>query len=141
MGEKTTIEIDNLRELKQHALDTNKTLRQLINEAISEKIERERGNLDRGSGISSYPVEPVNVIEQKLTAKQYDIDELKKLLTNAGLLTIVEKECQRHHLQLHELTTETVTESLVSDIHIAIKLVFDDGTANQIIHKIESVFK
>ena len=141
MGEKTTIEIDNLRELKQHALDTNKTLRQLINEAISEKIERERGNSVRGSGISSYTVEPVNVIEQKHTAKQYNIDELKKLLTNAGLLTIVEKECQRHHLQLNDLTTETVTESLVSDIHIAIKLVFDDGTANQIIQKIESVFK
>ena len=38
MGEKTTIEIDNIRDLKQHALDTNKTLKQLINEAISEKI-------------------------------------------------------------------------------------------------------
>lgn len=42
MGEKTTVEIDDIMALKQHALDTNKTMKQIINEAIAEKIKKEQ---------------------------------------------------------------------------------------------------
>ena len=49
MGTKITIEIDDLRKVKQHALDTNKSLKQLINEAIKEKIQYERGQLHKGN--------------------------------------------------------------------------------------------
>jgi hypothetical protein len=139
MGEKTTIEIDNIRELKQHALDTNKTLKQLINEAIDEKIRRERVQLHKGS--YSKPTEQQTPMRTGLSLNQDSISELKKILANAGLLTIVEKECGRHNLQLKDLSLSTITPQLMNDIHTAIKLVFDDETADQIILKIEGIFK
>ncbi len=143
MGEKTTIEIDNIRELKQHALDTNKTLKQLINEAIEEKILREReqlfkNNLKPAGAQEIKPVQPPSIPPR---ISQESISELKKILANAGLLTIVEKECNRYNIQLKDLSISTITPELMNDIHTAIKLVFDDETADQIIMKIEGIFK
>ena len=137
MGEKTTIEIDNIRDLKQHALDTNKTLKQLINEAINEKIDRERQKLGKGA-IKQPPIQKLDMGE---TSSQNRIIELKKVLSNAGLLTIVEKECNRHNIHLNDLAPQSITPQLMADIHTAITLVFDDETAEQIIKKIESFLK
>ena len=142
MGEKTTIEIDNIRELKQHALDTSKTLKQLINEAINEKIQRERNQIrknDFSTQPRSQPLPPQKMESSGIT--ENNISELKRILANAGLLTIVEKECSRHNLLLKDLTPNSITPQLISDIHTAIKLVFDDETADQIIQRIESIFK
>ena len=138
MGEKTTIEINNIRELKQHALDTNKTLRQLINEAIAEKIERERVQFKKGTNLL-VKKEPVS--NPSFVQKQYNISQLKIMLSTAGLLAIVEKECNRHNLQFEDISPKSVTPELLADIHTAIKLVFDDETANKIIQKIKSMFK
>jgi hypothetical protein len=141
MGEKTTIEIDNIRELKQHALDTNKTLKQLINEAIEEKIQRERAKLQKRGYSPVTASEPKQIMPGPKPISQEAIEELKKILANAGLLTIVEKECNRHNLQLKDLSGNSITPELMNDIHTAIKLVFDDETADQIILKIEGIFK
>lgn len=140
MGEKTTIEIDNIRELKQHALDTNKTLKQLINEAILEKIERERDRTNNSDFQPTVqPIQPPGAPSRVIN--QESISELKRILANAGLLTIVEKECNRHNIQLKDLSLTTITPQLMNDVHTAIKLVFDDETADQIIMKIEGLFK
>jgi hypothetical protein len=139
MGEKTTIEIDKIRELKQHALDTNKTLKQLINEAIDEKIQRERSQL----GLNDAPeqVQTKRPVDSSVLEKtKGGISALEKILANAGLLTIVEKECNRHSLHLKDLSPATITQELMNDIHTAIKLVFDDETADQIILRIEAIF-
>lgn len=139
MGEKTTIEIDKIRELKQHALDTNKTLKQLINEAIEEKIDRERAQL----GLSQpRPTTKSRTVDSSVLQKtKGGISALEKILANAGLLTIVEKECSRHNLLLKDLNPATITPELMNDIHTAIKLVFDDETADQIIQRIEAIFQ
>ena len=139
MGEKTTIEIDKIRELKQHALDTNKTLKQLINEAIDEKIQRERNQL--GLSAQQQNSQPRPVDSSVLEKTKGGISALEKILANAGLLTIVEKECSRHNLILKDLSPGVITQELIDDIHTAIKLVFDDDTADQIIHRIEEIFK
>ena len=39
---KTTLEIENLKELKIYLIRTNRTIREFVNEAISEKLQRER---------------------------------------------------------------------------------------------------
>ncbi len=135
MGEKTTIEIENLRDLKQHALDTNKTLKQIINEAINEKIIRERQLIKK----NIFPPKPIHGKENREKEVQNNISELKKILSNAGLLPIVEKECSRHTIHLNDLTPDNITPELKSDIHTAITLVFDDETAEEIIEKIESL--
>ena len=137
MGEKTTIEIENLRDLKQHALDTNKTLKQLINEAINEKIIRERQHLNKGN--LQNEVIPPKIEQTK--PRQNNISELKNLLSSAGLLSIVEKECIRHKLHLNDLKPENITPKLMSDIHTAITLVFDDETAEEILQKIKMLLK
>ena len=138
MGEKTTIEIENIRELKQHALDTNKTLKQLINEAIIEKINRER----QRNQPNNFPPQVAAIpMKREDEIVQNGLAELKKTLANAGLLTIVEKECSRHNLILKDFSPSNITPQLLSDIHTAITLVFDDETADQIIHQIETLFK
>ena len=141
MGEKTTIEIDKIRELKQHALDTNKTLKQLINEAIDEKIQRERNQLGLTAQKTKTEARPVPVDSSVLEKTKGGISTLEKILANAGLLTIVEKECSRHNLILKDLSPATITSELIDDIHTAIRLVFDDETADQIIQRIENIFK
>ena len=137
MGEKTTIEIDNIRDLKQHALDTNKTLKQLINEAIIEKIQRERIQLGKGS--QQIKAEPTKTSEEKVPLNK--LDELKKMLSTAGLLSIVEKECKRHNIQLENISSTTLTPELMKDIQTSVTLVFDDETAGQIINKIRTLIK
>jgi DUF1009 family protein len=135
MGEKTTIEIDNLRELKQHALDTNKTLKQLINEAINEKIIREREQIQKGN----YKSLDDQINYRKEEINPADLTELKKYLTNAGLLKIVEKACGRHNLNFKDLSPVTITQQLIDDIHKAITSVFDDDIADETIQKIEAL--
>ena len=137
MGEKTTIEIDNIRDLKQHALDTNKTLKQLINETIIEKIQRERIQLGKGSQLIK--TDSTKTSEGKVPLNK--IDELKKMLSTAGLLSIVEKECKRHNIQLENISSTTLTPELMKDIQTSVTLVFDDETAEQIIHKIRTLIK
>lgn len=138
MGEKTTIEIDNIRELKQHALDTNKTLKQLINEAIIEKIERER---QHSSTNNTALTKDVRSHDDKSQASSDRIAELKRSLYDAGLLPIVEKECSRHNVNLSNISPDLITPELMSDIHTAITLVFDDEIAEETIEKMEMLLK
>jgi hypothetical protein len=39
----TTIDIENLRELRAYLLETNRTLKLFVNEAVKEKRAREQG--------------------------------------------------------------------------------------------------
>ena len=93
MGEKTTIEIDNIRELKQHALDTNKTLKQLINEAIEEKIQRERAQLQkRGyrpvTTSEPKPIMPEIIPEDVEKPEEFECEECGKVCGNKpGLIS------------------------------------------------------
>jgi hypothetical protein len=39
----TTVDIENLRELRAYLLESNRTLKFFINESIKEKVAREKG--------------------------------------------------------------------------------------------------
>lgn len=39
----TTIDIENLRELRAYLLETNRTLKSFVNEAVKEKVAKEKG--------------------------------------------------------------------------------------------------
>jgi hypothetical protein len=133
MGIKMTIEIENLRKVKQHALDTNKSLKQLINEAIKEKIHYEREQMRRSNDIST----------NKTTENSYllisnNLSELKKFLSNLGLLTIFENVCKKYNFHIENVDLNNINPQLKSDLYQAIYQVYDEDMANKIIKKIES---
>lgn len=137
MGEKTTIEIDKMRELKQHALDTNKTLKQIINEAIWEKITRERKDMNLPPLMDQNSTTSVskNSGETKLhsdgnTDQNGDFDQ--------HILNIIRSECARSGLVWDNLTTDQWNEKLEFSIQTALELVYDESVALDTIKRIKT---
>ena len=137
MGEKTTIEIEKMRELKQHALDTNKTLKQIINEAIDEKIIREREELN----LPAYPdlqsensatIKADNV-PRELDAEPGDISDF-----DPQILNIVRSECARSGLRWDDLTKDQWNEKLEFSIQMALEMVYDESVALDTIKQIKT---
>ena len=137
MGEKTTIEIENLQILKQHALDTRKTLKQLINEAIEEKIQRERQSMGKKifeTVKSNQPIKPVleSVPKEKIL-------EFKAFINEQGMTKVLEKELNKYFLSLNDISSEKITTSLIDDVRDAITMVFDEDTANDIAERLKEL--
>ena len=132
MGTKITIEIDDLRKVKQHALDTNKSLKQLINEAIKEKIQYYREQKHSKKEISYTETE-----DNSYLIISNNINELRKFLSNLGLLTIFENICKKRHIQFENLDLNNINPQLRLDFYHAIQQVYDEDMANMIIKKID----
>ena len=137
MGEKTTIEIENLQALKQHALDTRKTLKQLINEAIAEKIQRERESM----GMPQLEVNKIEQPSKPITESNSKnmISEFKEFINEKGLNTVIEKELNKYFLTLNDLSTEKITSALIDDVKESISLIFDDDTAELVAEKLRTL--
>lgn len=140
MGEKTTIEIENLQALKQHALDTRKTLKQLINEAIEEKIERERESL-KLPPLNSNKVEkpPDTPTSQSPVSTRDMVTEFKDFINERGLTAVIEKELNKYFLSLSDISPEKITSSLIDDVKEAITLIYDDETAELVAEKLQTL--
>ena len=137
MGEKTTIEIERMRELKQHALDTNKTLKQIINEAIEEKINREREKLNLPKIFDSVEDSKVNAVDDSDT-------EVKSAGSFAGddaldpeILAIIRSECAREGIDLNNLSKSNWNVKLEFNIQTALEMLYDETVANNAIKKIK----
>ncbi len=140
MGEKTTIEIENLQALKQHALDTRKTLKQLINEAIEEKIQRERESMKMPPVDLNDVKKPTTPATESTPASSQDIiAEFKEFINERGLTAVIEKELNKYFLSLSDISPEKITSSLIEDVKEAITLVYDDETAELVTEKLQSL--
>ncbi len=140
MGEKTTIEIENLQALKQHALDTRKTLKQLINEAIEEKIERERESLKMPPLNSNKVEKPSNTPTSQSPVSTRDmVTEFKEFINERGLTAVIEKELNKYFLSLSDISPEKITSSLINDVKEAITLIYDDETAELVAEKLQTL--
>ena len=142
MGEKTTIEIENLQALKQHALDTRKTLKQLINEAIEEKIQRERESMGMPSlGITKNkkPKRIDNENNPPSLSTQDKLSGFKQFLNERGLTAVIEKELGKYFITINDITPEKVTPELVNDVREAITMVYDEDTAELVVEKLQSL--
>jgi hypothetical protein len=140
MGEKTTIEIDNLQALKQHALDTRKTLKQLINEAIEEKIQRERDSL----GMPSIKINNQNQISNARNniprpSSKNALSDFRDFLNERGLTAVIEKELGKYFLTLNDISPEKISSELLNDVREAITMVYDEDTAETVVEKLKSL--
>lgn len=142
MGEKTTIEIENLQALKQHALDTRKTLKQLINEAIEEKIQRERESMGMPSLGITKNKKPKSIDLKNnppSLSTQDKLSEFKQFLNERGLTAVIEKELGKYFITINDITPEKITPELVNDVHEAITMVYDEDTAELVVDKLQSL--
>jgi len=142
MGEKTTIEIENLQALKQHALDTRKTLKQLINEAIEEKIQRERESMGMPTISFTKSKKPNNIQIENNDAPVSDHDKLtefKQFLNDRGLTAVIEKELGKYFLTINDITPEKITSELINDVREAITMVYDEETADMVVEKLQTL--
>ena len=140
MGEKTTIEIENLQALKQHALDTRKTLKQLINEAIEEKIQRERQSMGMPSlNINNIKKEPMDSNKTPSDSPKDDLTEFREFLNERGLTAVIEKEFGKYFLTINDISPEKITSELLNDVREAITMVYDEETAEIVIEKLRTL--
>lgn len=142
MGEKTTIEIEKMRELKQHALDTNKTLKQIINEAIIEKINRERESMNMTA-----------ILDDDMKSDQAAESGESKKIHGSGdtedydaqfdpqILSLVKKECSRYNLSWEGLTAEQWDNKIELSIQTTLELVYDESVASDTIQLIRKKLK
>jgi hypothetical protein len=140
MGEKTTIEIENLQALKQHALDTRKTLKQLINEAIEEKIQRERDSMGMSS-IKMNTVNPPRNTSNNIPTKtsKDELSDFRDFLNERGLTAVIEKELGKYFLTLNDISPEKISSELLNDVKEAITMVYDEDTAETVVEKLQSL--
>jgi hypothetical protein len=139
MGEKTTIEIENMRELKQHALDTDKTLKQIINEAISEKIARERKKL----GISSEEPKDKSVGGETLsTVPAGDSSGIassdNEFSFEPEIIAIINKVLSNHDIEMNNISSDSWSDELESDIKNALETVYDETVSSEVIQKLKA---
>jgi hypothetical protein len=127
MGEKTTIEIEKMKELKQHALDTDKTLKQIINEAIEEKITRERKALN---------LPPIDFLDTAKPPKPFissvdskakdDVNLIGDSTLDPEIIAIVQNKLASFGIKIETMTKDKWTDELESEIKNALDSLFDD---------------
>jgi len=133
----TTIEIENLQALKQHALDTRKTLKQLINEAIEEKIQRERQSMGMPTlNINNRKKEPVDKNNSPSGPPKDSLTDFREFLNERGLTAVIEKEFGKYFLTINDISPEKITPELLNDVREAITMVYDEETAEIVVEKL-----
>lgn len=141
MGEKTTIEIENMRELKQHALDTSKTLKQIINEAIVEKINREREEMNLP------PIQDLSGAKER-ASKDIPSSENKERETDSFMsevdpqvMDVLKKFLVAHRLDWDTLTKEQWNEKIEYDLMMSLENIYDEALAQKIIELVRKKIK
>ena len=141
MGEKTTIEIENMRELKQHALDTSKTLKQIINEAIVEKINREREEMKLP------PIQDVSSVKERTpreipSGKTMEMSADRLLASvDPQVMDVLKKFLIAHKLDWDTLTKEQWDEKIEYDLMVSLENIYDESLAQKIIELVREKLK
>lgn len=136
MGEKTTIEIENMRELKQHALDTSKTLKQIINEAIVEKINRERAEMNLPP-LADFTAEKDRAETRTESDKHVgEIPNDESSVVDPQILSIVMKFLEAHGLQWSNLSKVEWSDEIEAEFRESMENVYDETVAQKTINMI-----
>ena len=118
------------------------TLKQLINEAIEEKIQREReskGMPSLGITKNKKPKRIDNENNPPSLSTQDKLSKFKQFLNERGLTAVIEKELGKYFISINDITPEKITPDLVNDVHEAITMVYDEDTAELVVEKLQSL--
>jgi predicted transcriptional regulator len=117
---KTTIDLDLalFRRLKQYALDTDRTIRDIVTEALQEKLARE-AQATEGS-----PATIKDLDENPLAHRV--VQEIEQVVPRELAIRMLEQKCLKHDIFLETLTRKQLTRELVDDVLLAIHHMADE---------------
>ncbi len=117
---KTTIDLDLalFRRLKQYALDTDRTIREIVTEALQEKLARETQTME-GTQTPARDVE-TNPLAHRV------VQELERIVPNDIALRLVSQKCVKHGTFLETLSRRQLSRELIDDIVNSIAHMADE---------------
>lgn len=117
---KTTIDLDLalFRRLKQYALDTDRTIREIVTEALQEKLARESQPMD-GS-----PAETRDVESNPLASRV--VQEMERVLPHDVAVRMLSQKCVQHGTFLETLSRRQLTSELIDDILNSVQFMADE---------------
>lgn len=117
---KTTIDLDLalFRRLKQYALDTDRTIRDIVTEALQEKLAREAQSSE-GS-----PTTIKDLDENPLAHRV--VQEIEQIVPRELAIRMLEQKCLKHDIFLETITRKQLTRELVDDVLLAIHHMADE---------------
>jgi len=117
---KTTIDLDLalFRRLKQYALDTDCTIRDIVTEALQEKLARE------AQGIDSTQTSVRDVNSNPLA--QRVVQEMERVLPYEVAVRMLSQKCVKHGTFLETLNRRQLTSELIDDILNSVQYMADE---------------
>ncbi len=117
---KTTIDLDLalFRRLKQYALDTDRTIREIVTEALQEKLTRETQSSE---GVQT----PVKDLDDNPLAHRV-VQEVERVMPRELAVRMLSQKCVKHDAFLETLTRRQLTKELVDDVLLSLHHMADD---------------
>jgi hypothetical protein len=117
---KTTIDLDLalFRRLKQYALDTDRTIREIVTEALQEKLARETQATEGGQT-------PVKDLDDNPLAHRV-VQEIERIMPKELAVRMLSQKCVKHDLFLETLTRRQLTKELIDDVLSSLHHMADD---------------
>lgn len=117
---KTTIDLDLalFRRLKQYALDTDRTIREIVTEALQEKLAREAQSVD-GTPASARDVDS-NPLAQRV------VQEMERVLPHDVAVRMLSQKCVKHGTFLETVNRRQLSRELIDDILNSVQYMADE---------------
>ncbi len=117
---KTTIDLDLalFRRLKQYALDTDRTIREIVTEALQEKLARESQSID-GAQASTKDVNS-NPLAQRV------VQEMERVLPHDVAVRMLSQKCVKHGTFLETLNRRQLSRELIDDVLNSVQYMADE---------------
>lgn len=117
---KTTIDLDLalFRRLKQLALDTDRTIREIVTEALQEKLAREAQSTE-GTQTSARDVNS-NPLAQRV------VQEMERVIPHDVAVRMLSQKCIKHGTFLETLNRRQLTRELIDDILNSVQYMADE---------------
>ena len=117
---KTTIDLDLalFRRLKQYALDHDRTIREIVTEALQEKLAREAQSAN-GTQTSAKEVDS-NPLAQRV------VQEMERVIPHDVAVRMLSTKCVQHGTFLETLNRRQLNRELIDDILNSVQYMADD---------------
>jgi len=129
MAEKTTVEIEDMRRLKQYALDCGKSLKQVINEALDEKIQRDRPDMEKK--------DPPPKMKSPAADGGMSLDPIRAKMVHWGVHSMFVSQMRSRGLDSSSFSPEDIDDKFLDEFLENMCLVLERETAETILVEIK----